>query len=743
MPNEKPGKKLSRADLLEKAKKSFKVAYEADQAQRERENEDLRFQVAENQWTEKAREERAGGPAGPARPMLSISLLTQPGQLIQNQAANAHLGVDVQPVSEKANKDMAEVKQGLYRRIERDSNAHEARLWALDRAKQAGRGWYRVNTQWDEDGDSPFDQEIVIERILRQDLVFIDPAAQKADFSDARFGIVAAWVPIDTFKEEWPNAEVPTSSSEFSSWATADPEWVKSGGEDQAVLVAEYYYKEFDREDVTIKGRKRIMERVRVKYCKLTAREVLEQQDYAGHYIPLIPVLGRELQPFDGERRWEGIVRPARDGQMFFNFAASSLLERMALEPKAPFVGAEGQFAGHEEEWAQINTRNLPYAEYKPTSHEGLLTPPPMRAQLDSTGMSLALQALAQAQDFVQSATAVHEPSLGDVPRRKDAQSGRAILALQQQSDAGTGHFLQSLAKVSMAYESRCVLDLMPAVYDRPGRVTQILGPENKPKMVMLGRPFIPDQEGRPQPWMPPAMPLPPPGMPPMPSPPPPPEAKTFDLTQGKYAIAVSVGKSFQTRMQEGRAEIGAILEKQPQLMPMIGDIYYEFQDFPGSKEIGKRLGKMREKQFPGLGDDEEPGVTLEQLQAQNQQMEQQLQELGQKFQAAVKEIETDRAKQEATIAKTQMDNQTKEIIARLEANTELLKEAMRAQVKTADAAAKSAEGDRAREAKAIEGELGREHETKLDVLEVVHEQTLAEMKAEKREPGELEESET
>jgi hypothetical protein len=60
------------------------------------------------------------------------------------------------------------VIQGLYRRIEVESRANLARSWAFERAVKAGRGYYRVITERDPDGGDPFDQRIVIKRILQQ-----------------------------------------------------------------------------------------------------------------------------------------------------------------------------------------------------------------------------------------------------------------------------------------------------------------------------------------------------------------------------------------------------------------------------------------------------------------------------------------------------------------------------------------------------------------------------------------------
>jgi hypothetical protein len=651
-------KGLTGEKLLQRIKSCFKAASDVESKQREREREDLSFQLPENQWDPEARRYRKGTATSPGRPMLSVSLLSQPMQLIQNQAVNARLGIEIHPVSEKADPETAEIKQGLYRRIERDSNAQQARLWALDRAKQCGRGWYRVNTQWDEDGDDEFDQEIVIERILNQEDVYIDPSAQKPDFSDAQWAMIVTYLPVEEFEHLYPKAEVPTNDAQFKSWLGSDPAWVRADGETKAVLVAEYFWKVKDKKTIKRAGVSRQREKVSVKWAVCSAKEVLDEADWNGQYIPLVPVIGTEIQPFDGQRIWEGMVRKARDAQKFFNFSISTLVERMAMEPKAPFIGAEGQFRGHEEEWLLANVRNQPYLEYRPTSHEGNLNPAPARAQVDSSGMSVALMALDQARQFVQSAMGIYAPSLGEMPTQQSKQSGRAILALQQQSDAGTSHFLQNLANISMQYEARVVLDLMPIVYDRPGRVVQVLGAEDEPKSVMLNAPHVLDKDGKPQ--------MLPPGVPEQQG------QKSYQLDQGKYTVSVSVGKSFQTRLQEGASEIGQILQAAPQLMPIIGPTYFRFRDFPGAREISDLLKKMRDKQYPGLDAKEGEQPDAEQVKAQMEGMGQQMQQMQQALQAATMKIETEQAKQQATMMKTQLDAQTAMSKAQLDSDTKL-----------------------------------------------------------------------
>ena len=207
-----------------------------------------------------------------------------------------------------------------------------------------------------------------------------------------------------------------------------------------------------------------------------------------------------------------------------------------------------------------------------------------------------------------------------------------------------------------------------------------------------------------------------------------------YDLNKGRFAISVSVGKSFQTRLQEGQAEIGGVLEKAPQLMPVLGDIYFKYRSFPGHIEIADRLARLREKQFPGLGEDEEGGMTLDQAKAMLEKQQGMLQEMDQRLKAAMMEIQVDRAKQEATLQKTQMETQSREVIEQLKANTELLKEVIRAQ-------SKKAEGDEERMQKADEGERGRQHEAMRDGFEAAHEENMALLNA-RRQDQELKEPE-
>jgi hypothetical protein len=477
----------------------------------------------------------------------------------------------------------------------------------------------------------------------------------------------------------------------------------------------------------------RVLDTVTVKWCKLTGFEVLEEEEWNGKYIPLIPVVGRELQPFDEKRRWMGVIDPAKDAQRMYNYAASSAVELAALEPKAPWIGVAGQFANHEEQWKQANTRNFPYLEYDPVSVGGQPAPPPQRAQIDAGRLGPSMMLLQQADQFIQSATATFDPSLGRVMGKE--RSGVAIDKLQGQADAASSNFLQSLANVSMDYEATVILDLIPRIYDRPGRLTRTLSTEDKTEMVMLNMPFVMNpvtkrptavecvkdpKTGKYVEPLQPVRPL-PPSNPQDPESGPPP-IKYYDLSKGIYAVAVTVGRSRQTMMQEGADEIGQILQAQPQLLPIIGPIYFKFRDFPGSREIAELLQKMRDKDMPWLTG-EGPEMSIEQAQAKIQSLTQQVQEMQQMIEQGKKMLESDQLKQQATmqteqmksqttLQKAQMDNESKERIATGEQQMRIALEAMKQRMDQ------------------MEAMLQRSHEKDLEQTNAAHESALESQKS-------------
>lgn len=658
--------------VVQEALDCFEAWSSVEDPQRQRELEDLKFQVPENQWSDEAKQSRKAQTVGnmvlPEQPMLSIPKLDQPIQLILNQEKAAHLGVQVHPLTEDADDETAEVLQGLYRAIEVDSRANLARSWAFERGVKAGRGFYRILKEYDETSDHPSDQKIVIKRIYEQGNVFIDPASTEPDGSDAERALIVEDIPLARYKRLYPKSKLANySDEEFTALAAEKPDWVTGEGEGIAIRVAEFFYVRYETETVEWEGGSREKQNRVVHWCTLNAEEELDSTVWDGQYIPIIRVIGRELIPFDGQKRYVGVIGPNKGAQQLFNYAASAAVTAAALEPKAPFDLDPQEIEGYEPFWNQANVRNFPYLPRHKFNARGEAYGPVGRIQADMSKMQMNAILLQQAGDFIHSGTAAFEPSLGE--HSPNVKTKGATLALQQQSDQANSHWLDNLAEISMTFEAKQILDLIPHVYDREGRVARILDMEDNPKQVMLNRPFV-MQGKRPVDLA---------GMQPGQAQP---DVQHFDLKKGRYGVTVSVGKAYKSRVEQGKDELGQLFQAEPALFNLLGDIYLKFADFPGHREAAERMKKMLP---PPLQDEEaqnDPKIQLEQAKAMIAQLQQKMQELEPERMKAQVHIQTAQAKAQADaqiaaqkaqadVEIARMNNAAKVLVARITAAKE------------------------------------------------------------------------
>jgi len=311
------------------------------------------------------------------------------------------------------------------------------------------------------------------------------------------------------------------------------------------------------------------------------------------------------------------------------------------MEPKAPFDVDPEEIAGFESWWQQANVRNFPYLpRHKVVNGREMGPVGRMQADMSKTQMAMALYQ--DGMQFLHQGTGAWEAALGQSAPASKTKGG--TLALQQQHEQGNSNWLDNLAEISLTYEAKVILDLIPRVYDRPGRVARIITGEGDPrkntKQVLLNAPFTTGPTGRPvraPTPMPPNAQMPQnpaqaaPGGP-NGQPAPQGKVKHYDLTKGRYGVVVSIGKAYQSRVQEGSDRLGQILQADPQLVPILGPNWMHFQDFPGHSEAEDVLLKMRNHAMPWLQDQDEapdPQAELAKAKAQIQQMGEQLKQAG------------------------------------------------------------------------------------------------------------------
>lgn len=684
----------------QKALDQFKLVAETEAEQRQRELEDLKFDGGD-QWPEDVVASRqglpatGGKPAVPARPMLTIRTLDQPTAQIINQARNARFSIKITPKSD-ASQDDADVRQGLIRAIEYDSHAQTAYLWAYMRAVICGRGYFRINKAWayDDPDDTEanpalWDQELRIEPILNGATVYLDPWAQAVnDPAAAEWGFITEDIPASRYKRLFGESKLAHATDAELLTAMGDHKgtWVKAsadGGEPSYRIAERFWtvYEQTEAKNPDHPEQARTVTTRKVMWAKLNGMEFLEgPQEWDGKFIPIIPVVGNEKN-IGGKRYWEGIVRPNLGPCRMINYLVSSDAENMGLQTKAPWIGYEGQFEGHEAEWQQANTRNQPYLEVKAKTDDlNQVLPLPQR---NVPTYPPSNEAIGMYVGFVRSTTGVPDAALGHV--NPNDRSGKAITALQQAAEQGTSNYPDHLQR-AIQHAGRVILDLLPHLYDRPGRVAQILtGESDEQERVILNAPFV-TQQGQPVPLE--DAPPPQPGEPM-------PDVKLYDLSKGQYSVVVDVGKSFNTRRQEAMASMGALAQAAPELVPRFADLWVKSMDIPDSAAIAERLKP------PGVDDQSnippEVQAALAGMQQENQQLKQ--------------AIETKQVEQQAKLQTAQLDAETKLKIAEIGAQTQLV---------VAEIKAQSAEMDR--RIAMLEAMIGFEKEARLESGRQAHE---------------------
>ena len=275
-----------------------------------------------------------------------------------------------------------------------------------------------------------------------------------------------------------------------------------------------------------------------------------------------------------------------------YNYWVSQEAEMLALAPKAPFIGYGGQFEGYEQQWKTANTTNWPYLEVNPdvTDGQGAVLPLPQRAPppLAQTGL---IQAKMGAADDIKAATGQYDASLGI---RSNERTGRAILARERQGDTGTYHFVDNLAR-AIRYGTRQLVDLIPKIYDTQ-RIARIIGIDGETATAKIN-PMQTEPVRRVTNETGVVI------------------EKIYNPSVGKYDVAVTTGPSYATKRQEAMDAMGQILQANPALWQVAGDLFVKNMDWPGAQEIAKRLAKTIDPKL--MADEDDPA-----LQAAQQQME-------------------------------------------------------------------------------------------------------------------------
>jgi len=523
--------------------------------------EDLRFtyNVDSGQWPSSIRDERETDN----RPCLTSNKLRKFVAQVSNRERDQRLSGRVRPVDDKADIATAKIIEGLIRQIEYASKADEIYTDAGEKAVAGGFAYWRIVTK---ETDDSFEQEVFIERIANQFSVYLDPRGQ--------YAFIREGMTKEEFEALYPKKDVTDwpqvgQGEEYALWY-----------EEDKVFIAEYFYKEqYDKtiaqcvnlqtgevdvielkDNITVESLASIGYQVlqqkekkatRVKWCKISGSEVLEEGEWVGKDIPIIEVIGDKVN-IAGKEYKRSLIRDAKDPQRAYNFWLTHMTETVALAPKSPYLVSPQEIKGFETIWNQANQKNHPYLLFNPQGQRVPKREPPPQVP---TGASAMLQISAA---DIQDTIGMYDASFGE---KSNERTGVAIKARAVRSDFGTYHFPDNFRR-AVTDTVRQLIDIIPKIYDTERRV-RILGTEGEEAVLEINKTIFDPATGQ--------------------------QMVVNDITVGKYDVVADI-RPYSTRRQEAEEKIASIIQGAPQVAPIMLPLFLKFSDIPGAEEAIEQL---------------------------------------------------------------------------------------------------------------------------------------------------------
>jgi hypothetical protein len=578
---------VAEADLLRLARERFAVGLTADDLNRQLDQEQRRFYRGrrEDQWDAGDLQKRNG------RITVAINRCPQfvkqiTGEMRQNKPA-----IRVLPDDDQTDPQLAEIYSAIIRHIESQSDAHRVYSKAGEQAVIGGLAWFRVLSDY-ADGKS-FDQELYVKGIRNPLSVVVDPGAVEPTRCDMRWAFVSELVTKEQFAEMYPNAAE-------SNWDGMD--YGQHWHGDNKIRIAEYWTREPEARDLVLltNGQtmwddeitdqmaadlgaqgigvqaKRKSERYKVKCRKITANAVLEEYEWEGSYIPLIPVIGEEIEVGDEVFR-HGLIYPAMDSQKAYNYARSAMLETVAAQPKAPYLVTTKMVAQHQAAWAALNTGNPMVLPYDP---DPLAPQGPQRIAPPNFASAWYQEAMVADGDM-KATTGIYDASLG---KQSNETSGRAIMARDQQGETASFVYVDNLS-AAIRHCGRILIEMIPHKYTGE-RVIRMMGEDGAIEGFAKINAMMPDG------------------------------TITNDLSRGQFDLEVTTGPAFATKRMEAADKMMQLVQSVPAIGQIGADMIVKALDMPYGDKLADRLALALVP--PGM----DPDVDKKRMENQAQQQQ-------------------------------------------------------------------------------------------------------------------------
>lgn len=610
-PEDKP--RAESKELLTRIHDRYKVMSEADQTNRDKALEDLKFAHEPGaQWDATLKKERGDRPCYEFN-KLRITIK----RVINHIRANRPAG-KVRAV-EDGDKDTAEIYDGLIRNIWNVSDADTVVDYAAEYVVAGGMGAWRVTTEYSD--DTAFEQDIFVRPIKNPFCLFADPTASDPLKRDAEDWILTEKISNKSYEARFPKAKR-TSFTDINF--DDDDEWA----DEETTRICEYWYKKPYEKTLYLlptgetveelpagitAARERLVKCHKIYMVIASGDAILEgPTEWAGTKFPFVQVHG-EWRVIDGKVQWHGLTRFSKDAQRAYNSSRTAIAETIALAPTAKHWFTPKQYEGLGKHIAEAHKTNTPVSFYNP---DPAAPGPPVRMGGADVPVAL-IQEAGMASEDIKATSGIFDASLGN---QSNETSGRAIRARQEQGEIATYNYPDNISK-GVRLTNEIIIDLLPKIYDT-ARNIRILGADGAEKYEKVNHPVQDPETG----------------------------AITVmnDITRGKYDVTVTSGPSFSTQRQEASEVYTEIGRAVPALWGVAGDLVVKAMDLPYSEQIADRMKSLLPPQIQQQMSEGKPvPPEVQAVMAQADQAMQMVQQQTQLVQQAAQEVEQSKSEAE------------------------------------------------------------------------------------------------
>ena len=243
------------------------------------------------------------------------------------------------------------------------------------------------------------------------------------------------------------------------------------------------------------RGKHRKLDVCTVEHIVACGDFVLDRTEVPGNVIPVVPLYGHRMVS-ETEGVWHhGLIYLIGDAIKASENISSQATGMVARAAKVGFLVAQGSTDADEEGWATLHTVNRNFIPYSTTPPGGpnsqqpaLPAPIPVPSQIQIDGQ---LNLLRHFQEQV-----ARRSGTLDVPATQDSahdRSAQSIVRLNAIGQSRNELYARNMATITLKRKGQILARMIPATYDRPGRLAWVKGsdPGDKDRPVYLGAPFV------------------------------------------------------------------------------------------------------------------------------------------------------------------------------------------------------------------------------------------------------------